>query len=131
MDRSTIDSYEIVMQGFPLPAFILNVDLTIHSWNEAAESFWGWKAEDILGLTIPLVDPEDAAFSQQIWHSFLERRQTIQLPNTTFLHKSGKRTTSTLVVSPYSTNEIKYPGPSSVTFRLLMRHQASNHCFKD
>ncbi|WP_393964943.1 EAL domain-containing protein [Exiguobacterium sp. S22-S28] len=100
MDRSTIDSYEIVMQGFPLPAFILNVDLTIHSWNEAAESFWGWKAEDILGLTIPLVDPEDVAFSQQIWHSFLERRQTIQLPNTTFLHRSGERTTSSLVVSP-------------------------------
>jgi hypothetical protein len=37
MDRSTIDSYEVVIQEFPLPSFIINIDLTIRSWNELAE----------------------------------------------------------------------------------------------
>ncbi|WP_214855483.1 bifunctional diguanylate cyclase/phosphodiesterase [Exiguobacterium sp. s166] len=100
MDRSTINSYETVMQGFPLPAFILHVDLTVHSWNEAAESCWGWSAQEVIGQLIPLLDPEDAAFSRQIWHSFLKKRQSIQLPNTTFLHKSGEHSAATLLVSP-------------------------------
>lgn len=100
MDRPIINSYETVMQRFPLPAFILHVDLTVHSWNEAAESYWGWSAQEITGRLVPLLDQEDAAFSRQIWQSFLERRQSMQLPNTTFLHKSGEQLTATLLVSP-------------------------------
>ncbi|MGI1805818.1 EAL domain-containing protein [Exiguobacterium sp. TDN 0502] len=100
MDRSTIDSYEVVIQEFPLPSFILNIDLTIRSWNELAEQQWGWTQQEIVGQTVPLLDQEDMAFSHQIWHAFLERRQSVQLPNTSLIHKSGTSMTSTLLLSP-------------------------------
>lgn len=100
MDRSTIDSYEVVIQEFPLPSFILNIDLTIRSWNELAEQQWGWTQQEIVGQTVPLLDQEDMAFSHQIWHAFLERRQSVQLPNTSLFHKSGTPMTSTLLLSP-------------------------------
>jgi len=100
MDRSTIDSYEVVIQEFPLPSFILNIDLTIRSWNELAEQHWGWTQQEIVGQIVPLLDQEDMAFSHQIWHSFLERRQSVQLPNASLFHKSGTPMTSTLLLSP-------------------------------
>ncbi|WP_290774801.1 MULTISPECIES: EAL domain-containing protein [unclassified Exiguobacterium] len=100
MDRSTIDSYEVVIQEFPLPSFILNIDLTIRSWNELAEQHWGWTQQEIVGQIVPLLDQEDMAFSHQIWHSFLKRRQSVQLPNASLFHKSGTPMTSTLLLSP-------------------------------
>ncbi|MGH1333925.1 MAG: PAS domain S-box protein, partial [Exiguobacterium indicum] len=100
MDRSTIDSYEVVIQEFPLPAFILNTDLTIRSWNELAAQQWGWTQQEVVGQIVPLLEREDMAFSQQIWHAFLERRQSVQLPNASLLHKTGTSVTSTLLLSP-------------------------------
>lgn len=105
MDRSTIDSYEVMIKNFPFPAFILNVDLTVHSWNSSAEDYWGWSSTEVLGQTIPLLNPEDVSFSEQIWHSFLERRQAIQLSNTNFLHKLGQTITSNFLISPLFESE--------------------------
>ncbi|WP_214805413.1 MULTISPECIES: EAL domain-containing protein [unclassified Exiguobacterium] len=108
MDRSTIDSYEVVMSKFPLPAFILNLDLTVRIWNPSAEDYWGWSADEVLGRTLPLLNPEDVAFSEQIWKSFLERRQAIQLPNTYFLHKTGTSMTSTMLITPLFDDSDEY-----------------------
>ncbi|WP_214850149.1 EAL domain-containing protein [Exiguobacterium sp. s193] len=105
MDRSTIDSYAVMMKNFPFPAFILNTDLTVHSWNTPAEDYWGWSAAEVLGQMIPLLNPEDVSFSEQLWFSFLERRQAIQLANTTFLHKSGQSLTSNFLISPLFENK--------------------------
>jgi len=56
--RATRDRLEAVVEASPLAIVVLDVEGNVTGWNHAAETMFGWAAEECLGVRLPCV-PED------------------------------------------------------------------------
>ncbi|HET7585193.1 MAG TPA: response regulator [Gemmatimonadaceae bacterium] len=55
----------------PLPIIVLSPQLTVRLWNRAAEHIFGWSADEVIGMRIPIVAPEDELEFTQITRRIL------------------------------------------------------------
>jgi PAS domain S-box-containing protein len=92
-------SLESLVAGAPMPIVVIDTDRTVKLWNEAAERVFGWKAEDVLWKTIPIVPthliPESQARTQAV-----ARGERLELITTIRQHKDGRMVHVELSAAP-------------------------------
>lgn len=63
---------QAVIQASPLPIVVLDNEESVKIWNPAAESTFGWKAEEVLGRKYPLLPEDRKEEFEAIFQSFKE-----------------------------------------------------------
>ena len=90
---------ESLVLGAPMPIVVIDTDRTVKLWNEAAERVFGWKAEDVLWKTIPIVPthlvPESVARTKAV-----ARGERLDLLSTVRQHKDGRMVHVELSAAP-------------------------------
>jgi len=64
--RGANQTLEGIFQAAPVAVLAMDLELKVRRWNPAAEQMFGWKQEEILGLTYPLIPQEDLEDYRQI-----------------------------------------------------------------
>ena len=67
------------------------LDGTVTSWNPAAESLYGYTAEEILGESLAILVPEDRAEEAQRLLDFVRRGERVEHSETVRVAKDGRR----------------------------------------
>jgi PAS domain S-box-containing protein len=105
---------------------ILTMDLNgiISSWNASAESFFGYKADEIIGQPVlRLVPPERKEEEEQILEQ-IKLNQPVSQFETIRLRKDGKRIDVSLTVSPVKDSTDRLTGASKIVRDISQRRQA-------
>lgn len=55
LQRETNQKLNAVIQGSPMAIILLDIKSTVLSWNTSAERIFGWKSEEVIGRTYPLI----------------------------------------------------------------------------
>jgi PAS domain S-box-containing protein len=58
--RATSERIRALIEVSPLPIVDITADRRVRMWNPAAEALFGWSADEVIGLPLPIV-PEDRA----------------------------------------------------------------------
>jgi two-component system, cell cycle sensor histidine kinase and response regulator CckA len=59
--RQTNQRLQAVIQASPLAIIAVDLEGKVRSWNPAAETIFGWGAEEVTGQSLPILDGEDLA----------------------------------------------------------------------
>ncbi|WP_197444284.1 PAS domain S-box protein [Maioricimonas rarisocia] len=57
-DRERSQMLDALIRATPLAVAVIERDATVRLWNPAAESLFGWSADDVLGQPLPIVPPD-------------------------------------------------------------------------
>ncbi|MBM4067931.1 MAG: PAS domain S-box protein [Planctomycetes bacterium] len=81
---------DAIIQAAPLAIYTLDPESKVHSWNQAAESIFGWAAAEVIGQYLPMVqDPEHRAEAMRL-HERLRAGQTVINHETKRVRKDGR-----------------------------------------
>ena len=70
--RLASDQIQALVNASPLPIMLIGNDKRVQLWNPAAERVFGWKAEEVLGLPMPIVPPAKEAELENLRIQLLE-----------------------------------------------------------
>ncbi|MFN8654000.1 MAG: PAS domain S-box protein [Gemmatimonadales bacterium] len=56
--RATRDRLHAIDRASPVPIVAISPSGTVFHWNRAAESLFGWRAEEVLGHRLPIIPPD-------------------------------------------------------------------------
>jgi PAS domain S-box-containing protein len=73
---------------------------TILAWNPAAERIFGWRAEEVVGVSILVVIPEERRHEEDTILATMRRGERIQHFETERVRKDGRRITVSVSISP-------------------------------
>ncbi|MFG0331739.1 MAG: PAS domain S-box protein, partial [Maioricimonas sp. JB049] len=57
-DRERSQMLDALIRATPLAVAVIERDATVRLWNPAAETLFGWSADDVLGRPLPIVPPD-------------------------------------------------------------------------
>jgi sigma-B regulation protein RsbU (phosphoserine phosphatase) len=101
-----------------------DLDSVIASWNPAAERLFGYSAEEIIGRSAVALFPLDRRDELLDILASIRRGETLRLPDTERLHKSGRRLPVSITISPIKNNQGEIVGASSIVHDLGRQKQA-------
>jgi two-component system, cell cycle sensor histidine kinase and response regulator CckA len=70
-ERAATQLLQILIDAAPLAIVALGPDGRVRSWNLAAEQMLGWSAEEVIGLPMPSVPPEEIEAFRASWKRVL------------------------------------------------------------
>jgi PAS domain S-box-containing protein len=101
-----------------------DLDSVIASWNPASERLFGYSAEEIIGRSTVALFPLDRRDELLDILASIRRGETLRLPDTERLHKSGRRLPVSITISPIKNNQGEIIGASSIVHDLARQKQA-------
>jgi PAS domain S-box-containing protein len=97
--RETNQMLEAIIQASPLAISVLDREAKLTLWSPAMETFFGWKAEEVLGKELPIVpDHLRETFLQEIRKRF--EGTSITMMETQRQHKDGSLVDISLSAAP-------------------------------
>jgi two-component system cell cycle sensor histidine kinase/response regulator CckA len=75
--RQASEALGAVIQASPLAIFALDLEACVKSWNPAAESIFGWTAEEVIGRHMPMLLDQDP----EVFRSRIERGKRGEMMN--------------------------------------------------
>lgn len=112
-----VDSSEDAIYGKTL-------DSVIVSWNPAAERIYGYSAEEIIGRSMVPLFPLNRRDELLDIIATIRRGETLCIPDTERLHKSGKKIPISLTVSPIKNIHGEIIGASTISRDISAQKQA-------
>lgn len=100
------------------------LDSMIASWNPAAERLFGYSAEEIIGRSTVALFPLHRRDELLDILAGIRRGETVSLPDTERLHKSGQVVPVSITISPIKDARGKIIGGSSIVRDLRRQKQA-------
>ena len=91
-----------------------SLDGTIMTWNKAAEGIYGYRADEIIGKSISLLEPSDRHGEVQEMLERLKNGQKVDHVETTRVAKDGRLLTVSLTISPIRNAEGRVIGASTI-----------------
>ena len=89
-NRQAHEQLEAIVTACPLPIVGVDPDGHVLMWNPAAERVFGWKAEEVLGVALPVVPPEKQEEFQR-WKTSVLGGGGVTGVETYRLHRDGSR----------------------------------------
>lgn len=107
------------------PAAIYSTDLDgiVLTWNEATESLYGWKADEIIGKFIPVISPDDMAYMIDIYPGLLTGK-TAPGMEVSARHRDGHRVRVKVSISPIVDDEGIPRGVQCIAVDVTDHHEA-------
>lgn len=100
------------------------IDGNINSWNEAAETLFGWTAEEALGQPVTLIIPPDLHAEEREIQSQLRHGERIAHYETQRIDRRGRRLEVSLTVSPVRDKAGRIVGASKIIRDITAAKQA-------
>ncbi|MFA5205576.1 MAG: ATP-binding protein [Lentisphaeria bacterium] len=97
--RQTVGSLRALINSSPLAIVSLDINGRVQSWNAAAETMFGWTAEEVVGRVLPIIPASDGNAIRRAWDDALANRTTAGTERQR-LHKSGRCIDTILAVAP-------------------------------
>ncbi|AMV73423.1 hypothetical protein JCM30471_18380 [Desulfuromonas carbonis] len=99
---------------------------TIVSWNRGAENLYGYTADEVLGRSVSLLAPPDAADEMPAILARVERGERIENVETVRIAKDGRRLDVALTVSPIRNAAGAIAGASAIAKDITDRKNLEN-----
>jgi PAS domain S-box-containing protein len=110
----TLQLLAAIVESSDNAIFSKTLDGTITTWNRAAEQIYGYKAEEIIGKSISLLEPSDHRGEVDDLLRRLKDGQKVDHFETTRITKDGRSLIVSLSVSPLRDNEGRVIGASTI-----------------
>jgi len=98
-----------------------SLDGTILSWNKAAERYYGYLAEEIIGKSIDIIIPPELRDQLSLFLKRVGKGETIDHFNTSRLRKDGSRIEVSVTLSPIKDDEGHIIGISTIAENVAER----------
>lgn len=102
----------------------IDLDMTITSWNAAAERLYGYKAEEAIGKTVLMLVPEERKDEEPTILRQIKAGQIVEPYETQRLRKDGRLVDVLLSVSPIRDARGRITGASKTTHDITSRKDA-------
>jgi PAS domain S-box-containing protein len=121
--RQACDTLEAVFRASPVPIVAHDVNGSIAAWNNACESVFGWRAEEVLGRPNPLLPPDR---KNEFWEhrEIVSRGERIMNKEVVRRRKDGTLVDVSLSVAPLGFIEGRYFRSVAVYVDLTDRKRA-------
>jgi PAS domain S-box-containing protein len=63
---------QALIEASPLPIVSVDVENVVTGWNPAAERLFGWRADEVVGQSLPTIPPEARESAAAVWHRVME-----------------------------------------------------------
>lgn len=100
-----------------------DLDGKITGWNRAAERLYGWRADEILGLSLDLIVPEDRRDEVAMIRAAIRRGERVAPMETERLNKTGARLRVRVHESPIVDRDGRLIGASTLTHDIGEHHR--------
>lgn len=97
---------------------------TIMSWNKAAERYYGYLAEEVIGKSIDIIVPPESRLQLSLFLRRVGKGETIEHFNTTRLRKDGSRVEVSVTLSPIKDDNGHIIGISTIAENIAERKKA-------
>ena len=99
------------------------LDGTIMSWNKAAERYYGYLAEEVIGKSIEIIIPPELRVHLPVFLRRVGSGETIERFDTVRLRKDGSRIAVSLTISPIRDDEGHTIGISTIAQNIAEREK--------
>lgn len=115
-----------LIETCPLAIIYIDRDGTVRSWNTAAEQMFGWRADEVLGRSLPTASGMTRSEVERLFER-QERGEKIVSVDTTRLHKDGHPLDVTLWSSPRRNAAGEVIGSLGILADITQRKRAEEH----
>jgi PAS domain S-box-containing protein len=100
------------------------LDGTILSWNRAAERYYGYLAEEVIGKSIEIIMPPETRVHLPVFLRRVGSGETIEHFDTVRLRKDGSRIAVSVTISPIRNEEGRIVGISTIAQNIADREKS-------
>ena len=100
------------------------LDGTILSWNKAAERYYGYLAEEVIGKSIEIIMPPETRVHLPVFLRRAGSGETIEHFDTVRLRKDGSRIAVSVTISPIRNEEGRIVGISTIAQNIAEREKS-------
>ncbi|MFA5267905.1 MAG: PAS domain S-box protein [Methanoregula sp.] len=100
------------------------IDGTILSWNKAAERYYGYLAEEVIGKSIEIIMPPETRVHLPVFLRRAGSGETIEHFDTVRLRKDGSRIAVSVTISPIRNEEGRIVGISTIAQNIADREKS-------
>ncbi|OPX62325.1 PAS domain S-box protein [Methanoregula sp. PtaB.Bin085] len=101
-----------------------SLDGTILSWNKAAERYYGYLAEEVIGKSIEIIMPPETRVHLPVFLRRVGAGETIDRFDTVRLRKDGSRIAVSVTISPIRNEEGRIVGISTIAQNIADREKS-------
>lgn len=101
-----------------------SLDGTILSWNKAAERYYGYLAEEVIGKSIEIIMPPETRVHLPVFLRRAGSGETIEHFDTVRLRKDGSRIAVSITLSPIRDDEGRIVGISTIAQNIADREKS-------
>jgi diguanylate cyclase (GGDEF)-like protein/PAS domain S-box-containing protein len=94
--RASAEAFQLTLETAPIAIYSVDLEGKVIDWNPAAERMFGWSADEVTGLEIPIIPDEQRERAAEGLSRLLEG-QSIPAEEATLCHRDGR--TLTVVTS--------------------------------
>jgi PAS domain S-box-containing protein len=127
--QETLNIMEGIVNCSPLAVYSFDLGRTVLSWNRAAETLYGWKAEEIIGKALPII-PEYGVDDSISLHSRILDGEGITGAEAVRIHKDGHPIPVRLSAAPLHDSEGKIIGVIGIAENLSAERQLESELLR-
>ena len=101
-----------------------DVNMIITSWNHGAELLYGYSAEEVIGLPVTIIVPEDRWAEEERIFDRVQKGERVEPHDTKRRHKDGRLIDVSLTVSPVHDERGTVVGASKIAHDIRARKEA-------
>jgi PAS domain S-box-containing protein len=122
--QRTNETLRALIEASPLAIFSLDADRNVLSWNPAAERTFGWRQDELLGMPLPPVVPEDQQGEFHLLHRRLLRGHSLHEVEVIWRRRDGKLIQVAISAGPLHDASGSVAGTIAVLADVTERKQA-------
>jgi PAS domain S-box-containing protein len=119
----TLINYYSIAQNSPLAVIVMDKEGKVNFWNTSAESIFGWKSTEVLGISSPFLLPDKVEEYKNVRARILEG-ESISNFETVRKHKNGSLVHVNFTASPYRDKDGQITGILAVIEDITDRKEA-------
>ncbi|MFZ5865277.1 MAG: ATP-binding protein [Thermodesulfobacteriota bacterium] len=124
--RRSMQTIEAVLKASPVPVCTLDSQGLVDMWNTAAERVFGWKEEEIVGRTLPLLHDQEADKGRQLWTRILAG-ESLEGDELNWRRADGSRLTISIYTAPLWGARGEVMGIVAILLNITERKAAEEH----